>query len=146
MLCLIAKTFQRKEQKKILEIIYMSNISIPANAHNKVVTGENAKKKEVCGEAAVTTTNWRDYKWRRVVRYDWFYGDGTGDVDIRGYVYNTKQDAIDEVRRSINTHIDCFREEGFEVSDVYFENGNGQVRITEGCIVSIWVESNKLPW
>lgn len=42
MLCLIVKTFQREKQKKKL-IKTMSKNSIPANADNKVVAGENAK-------------------------------------------------------------------------------------------------------
>ena len=36
-------TFQRKEQKKKLIFRYMNKNSIPANADNKVVAGENAK-------------------------------------------------------------------------------------------------------
>ena len=43
MLCLIVKTFQMEEQEIKSIFLDMSNNSIPANAHNKVVAGENAK-------------------------------------------------------------------------------------------------------
>ena len=42
MLCLIVKTFQMEEQEIKSIFLDMSNNSIPANAHNKVVAGENA--------------------------------------------------------------------------------------------------------
>ena len=43
MLCLITKTFKREEQQRKIKNNYMCNVSIPANADNKVVAGENAK-------------------------------------------------------------------------------------------------------
>lgn len=121
----------------------------------------------VCVESAVGTTptpakvmntktqkesanrDWRDYEWRIVVRFDWTCEDGTEDVDIKGYVYDTKQNAIMDIRRSLDVYIDYFRnEEGWQVSDVYFDGdyGHGEIVVTEGCVVSMWVESNKLPW
>jgi hypothetical protein len=120
-------------------------------------------KKYLKVDAAATTTkvmntktqkesanrDWRDYEWRIVVRFDWTCEDGTEDVDIKGYVYDTKQNAIMDIRRSLDVYIDYFRnEEGWQVSDVYFDgdNGHGEIVITEGCVVSMWVESNKLPW
>jgi hypothetical protein len=120
-------------------------------------------KKYLKVDAAATTTkvmntktqkesanrDWRDYEWRIVVRFDWTCEDGTEDVDIMGYAYDTKQDAIMDIRRALDVYIDYFRdEEGCQVSDVYFDgdNGHGEIVITEGCVVSMWVESNKLPW
>jgi hypothetical protein len=99
-------------------------------------------KKYLKVDAAATTTkvmntktqkesanrDWRDYEWRIVVRFDWTCEDGTEDVDIMGYAYDTKQDAIMDIRRALDVYIDYFRdEEGHRVN--VLENKEGVLYI-----------------
>lgn len=55
------KAFQREGQKKKLIFRYMCKNSIPANADNKVVAGENAKKLYVVIEVFYTSIAGREY-------------------------------------------------------------------------------------
>ena len=61
MLCLIVKTFQMEEQEIKSIFLDMSNNSIPANAHNKVVAGENAKSVYAVFEVFYTSIAGREY-------------------------------------------------------------------------------------
>ena len=88
--------------------------------------------------------DWRDYEWRRIVRFDW----SNGDVDIKGYVYETYQEALNDVRCVLCKLNNKFEEMGYEVADVLFnvDKGIGQLTLAEGSVISEWIESNKLPW
>ena len=71
----------------------MVNKGIPANAHNKVVAGENAKK------------------WYVVEEYDF----GTGRTDEQIYPYADKTMALAAIPLHYSQFVDMFNQLGWEV-------------------------------
>ena len=95
----------------------MINKGIPANAHNKVVAGENAKK------------------WYVVEEYDF----GTGRTDEQIYPYADKTMALAAIPLHYSQFVDMFNQLGWEVVEGCCEDDHAWLSTNDGDHIEIKV-------